>query len=81
LIHGGTLDGIPEYATAHFSWHRFAAIQIWIFVLFLIYTSVAEVNAVLGDGALAKIFFTRRDTSEHPLENAYHLASTIERLW
>ena len=64
LIHGGTLKEIPEYVTAHFSWHRFAAIQIWIFVLFLIYTSVAEVNAVLGDGALAKIFFTRRSSEK-----------------
>jgi hypothetical protein len=44
---------------AHFTWHRFAAIQIWIFVLFLIYTSVAELNARLGKGELVKIFFTR----------------------
>jgi hypothetical protein len=43
----------------HFTWHRFAAIQIWIFVLFLIYTSVAELNARLGKGQLVKIFFTR----------------------
>jgi hypothetical protein len=57
---GGTLSGIPEYVTAHFTWHRFAAIQIWIFVLFLIYTSVTELNARLGKGELVKIFFTRR---------------------
>ena len=44
----------------HFTWHRFAAIQIWIFVLFLIYTLVEELNARLGDGELMKIFFTRR---------------------
>jgi hypothetical protein len=43
----------------HFTWHRFAAIQIWIFVLFLIYTSVAELNARLGKGELVKIFLTR----------------------
>jgi hypothetical protein len=40
----------------------FAAIQIWIFVLFLIYTSVNELNARLDDGALMKIFFTRRSS-------------------
>ena len=57
---GGTLRGIPEYVTTHFTWHRFAAIQIWIFVLFLIYTSVSELNARLGEGELAKIFFGRR---------------------
>jgi hypothetical protein len=57
---GGTLSGIPEYVTAHFSWHRFAAIQIWIFVLFQIYTSVVELNARLGEGALVKIVLSRR---------------------
>jgi hypothetical protein len=61
---GGTLSGIPEYVTAHFTWHRFAAIQIWIFVLFLIYTSVAELNARLGAGELVKIFFTRRPSEQ-----------------
>jgi hypothetical protein len=62
LIHGGTLSGIPEYVTAHFTWHRFAAVQIWIFVLFLIYTSIVELNAVLGDGRLGKIFFAGRSS-------------------
>jgi len=57
---GGTLSGIPEYVSTHFTWHRFAAIQIWIFLLFLVYTSVEEMNARLGDGELMKIFFSRR---------------------
>jgi hypothetical protein len=48
--------------TAHFTWHRFAAIQIWIFILFLIYTSIVELNAVLGGGRLGKIFFARRSS-------------------
>ena len=60
LFAGGTLGGIPEYVATHFTWHRFAAIQIWIFVLFLIYTSIEELNARLGEGELMKIFFTRR---------------------
>jgi hypothetical protein len=46
--------GIPEYVVTHFTWYRFAAIQIWIFVLFLIYTSVAELNARLGKGELGE---------------------------
>jgi hypothetical protein len=62
LFAGGTFGGIPEYVTTHFTWHRFAAIQIWIFVLFLIYTSVSELNARLGDGELRKIFFSRRSS-------------------
>jgi hypothetical protein len=56
---GGTVNGIPDYLANHFTWHRFAAIQIWIFVLFLIYTSVADLNARLGKGQLVKMFFTR----------------------
>ena len=60
LFAGGSLKAIPEYVATHFTWHRFAAIQIWIFVLFLIYTSIEELNARLGDGELMKIFFTRR---------------------
>ena len=60
LFAGGTLGRIPEYVATHFTWHRFAAIQIWIFVLFLIYTSIEELHARLGDGKLMKIFFTRR---------------------
>jgi hypothetical protein len=62
LFAGGTFRGIPEYVATHFTWHRFAAIQIWIFVLFLIYTSVEELNARVGDGELMKIFFTRRSS-------------------
>jgi hypothetical protein len=64
LFGGGTLGGIPEYVATHFTLHRFAAIQIWIFVLFLIYTSVAELNARLGDGELRKIFFSKRSSNQ-----------------
>ena len=55
---GGTVSGIPDYIANHFTWHRFAAIQIWIFVLFLIYTAVADLNSRLGKGEL-QMFFTR----------------------
>jgi hypothetical protein len=70
LFAGGTLSAIPEYVATHFTWHRFAAIQIWIFVLFLIYTSVEELNARLGDGELMKIFFTRRSSETKPTPSA-----------
>jgi hypothetical protein len=66
LFAGGTLSGIPEYISTHFTWHRFAAIQIWIFVLFLIYTSVEELNARLGDDELMKIFFIGRSSTMKP---------------
>src|SRR5215469_9983134 len=61
---GGTFAGIPKYVTTHFTWHRFAAIQIWIFVLFLMFTSVSELKTGLGDGELAKMFFSRRSSKK-----------------
>jgi hypothetical protein len=66
LFAGRTLSRIPEYVATHFTWHRFAAIQIWIFVLFLIYTSVTELNARFGNGELLKIFFTRHSSEMKP---------------
>jgi len=62
FIDGGRIDGIPGYVTTHFSWHRFAAIQIWIFVLFLIYATAASLNALFGHGELFKIFIARRSS-------------------
>lgn len=56
---GGTIAGIPDYVAHHFSWHFHAAVQIWIFVLFFIYTSASELDARLGRGELRRIFFTR----------------------
>jgi len=70
LFAGGKLGRIPEYVATHFNWHRFAAIQIWIFVLFLIYTSVEEVNARLGDGELIKMLFTSRSPAMKPTLSA-----------
>ena len=39
---------------------RFAAIQIWILVLFLIYVTGSELNHLFGDGELRRILFTHR---------------------
>jgi hypothetical protein len=60
LASGGTLAGIPEYVHQHFTWHRFAAIQIWIFVLFLIYTTADEMSSLFGEGELVRTFFISR---------------------
>ena len=73
LFAGGSFRAIPEYVTTHFTWHRFAAIQIWIFVLFLVYTSVEELNARLGKGNLLKIFFTRYSPVMKPTRPAAEL--------
>jgi hypothetical protein len=56
-IDAGTLSGAFEHAAAIFTWHRFAAIQIWIFVLFLLYTFINELNRRLGEGRLFNMLF------------------------
>ena len=60
LFAGGTLSAIPEYVATHFTWHRFAAVQIWLFVCFLIYVTTTQVSAVLGPGKLRQLMFQRR---------------------
>ena len=61
---GGTVGrgGFIEEQLGSFSWHRFIATQMWIFVLFLAYVTANEFNQLLGDGELSKIFFTRRSS-------------------
>jgi len=60
--HGGTFAGLPDYVATHFTWHRFLAIQIWVLVLFLIYTLITELNTLFGDGELYRILFTWRSS-------------------
>ncbi|WP_198373004.1 hypothetical protein [Roseomonas rosulenta] len=43
---------------ARFSWDRFLAVQIWILVLFLVYVTADELNALFGAGELRRIFLT-----------------------
>jgi hypothetical protein len=60
---GGSLAGLPDYLTTHYTWHRFIAVQLWILVLFLIYTFVTELSHLLGDGELRRILFTWRSST------------------
>jgi hypothetical protein len=46
----------------HFSWSQFAAVQIWVFVLFLIYATATELGALFGEGEILKIFLRRGST-------------------
>jgi hypothetical protein len=55
---GGRLSGIPDYVALHFPWHQFLATQIWIFTLFLIYATAAELSALLGEGEIARVLFS-----------------------
>jgi len=56
--HGGFI----ESQLGAFNWDRFISTQMWIFVLFLVYVTGSEINQLLGDGELFKIFFRRRSS-------------------
>jgi hypothetical protein len=58
---GGNPPGaFLEHLHSEFSWHRFVAVQLWVFVLFLIYVTASELNTLFGDGELRRVLFTRR---------------------
>ncbi len=65
LLAGGILGGgrFIEHQLGEFSWSRFIATQLWIFVLFLIWVTASELNNLFGDGELFRIFFTRRSSA------------------
>ena len=54
--------GFLKHETATFSWGHFIAVQLWIFVLFLIYVTASEFNRLFGHGELGRILFTYRPT-------------------
>ena len=60
-----------------FTWHRFVAVQVWIFVCFLIYVTASELNALVGDGQLRRLFFHHR-SSEYRLTRRQHIRALME---
>ncbi len=64
VLAGGVVGhgGFIEEQIGNFSWHRFVATQMWIFVLFLVYVTGSELNELFGDGELFKILFKRRSS-------------------
>lgn len=49
-----------RYLTTTFSWHRFAAISLWICALFLIYVTAFEFGRLFGPGEIPRLLFTNR---------------------
>jgi hypothetical protein len=47
-------------AAAAFTWHHFAAVQIWLFICFLVYVTVTEISTALGPGKLKQLVFGLR---------------------
>jgi hypothetical protein len=60
-----------------FSWRRFAAIQIWIFTCFLIYTTATEIGSLFGEGQWFRLFFRHR-SSQHRLTRRQHVRALME---
>lgn len=60
-----------------FTWHRFAAVQIWIFVCFLMYVTATEFNVLVGQGQLYRLFFHHR-SAEYGLTRQQHIRSLME---
>ena len=52
--------GFVPNAVASFSWDRFIAVQLWLFVLFLVYVTGSELNHLFGKGELWHLLFTSR---------------------
>lgn len=53
----GFATGVAEEA-AHFTWGRFAAIQMWLAILFLVYTGFRELANQIGPQRMREMFFT-----------------------
>ena len=70
-------DAAAEAALLDFSWHLFVAVQVWIFVCFLLYVTASELNALVGDGQLRRLFFHHR-SSEYRLTRRQHIRALME---
>jgi hypothetical protein len=68
--------GFVPHVIATFSWDRFIAIQLWIFVLFLIYVTVTEFNRLFGEGELGHILLTSRP-AELPLNRRQRILELV----
>jgi len=60
-----------------FTWHRFVAVQVWIFLCFLVYVSASELNALVGEGQLGRLFFRHRSAG-HRLTRRQHIRGLME---
>jgi hypothetical protein len=76
MIDTGRLIGFFPFMYEQFSWQRFIFIQLWIFVLFFIYTTGSELNRLFGYGMLAKLFFKHR-SSEYKLSRRERIRTLV----
>jgi len=60
VVAGNGPDEFIQHLLSSFSWHRFTAISLWIFVLFLIYVTAAEFSQLFGPAEMRRLLFTYR---------------------
>ena len=60
LFEGNPPWDFVAYLMSSFSWHRFIAISLWIFVLFLIYVTASELSQLLGPREMRRLLFAYR---------------------
>jgi hypothetical protein len=63
FVHEGGMPGaFLQHLVDQFFWPRFLLIPVWLMVLFLIYVTIHELNALFGDGELPRLFFRWRSS-------------------
>ena len=76
LIEHHPLGTFLPHIVAMFDWHRFIAVQLWIFVLFLIYETATELNHLFGEGELWHLLVAARP-SELPLDRRQRILELV----
>jgi hypothetical protein len=71
LIEGNWPGDFGAHLITSFSWQRFVAISLWIFVLFLIYVAASEFSQLFGPAEMRRLLFTHRP-SELQLNRRQH---------
>ena len=77
LVEHHPLGTFVPHMIATFDWRRFVAIQLWIFVLFLIYETATELNLLFGEGELWRLLVGSRP-SELPLNRRQRIFELVQ---
>jgi len=77
LVEHHPLGTFVPHMIATFDWRRFVAIQLWIFVLFLIYETATELNHLFGEGELWRLLVGSRP-SELPLNRRQRIFELVQ---
>ena len=60
VIEGNWPGDFATYLISDFSWRRFIAISLWVFVLFLIYVTASEFSQLFGPVEMRRLLFAYR---------------------